>query len=159
MKQGTWFLKGVIFFIGIVVLTLCIFALPKITSGAAIEWPAIAPLREAILFGLYLTAIPFYFALSQAFRLLTHIDKNTAFSEQSIQALRSIKYCALTMSGLYLIGMPVIFLIAEADDAPGLIIIGFLLACSPTVVAVFAAVLQKLLQSGMELKSENELTV
>ncbi len=159
MKQGTWFLKGVLCFMGLLVLVFCIFAIPGITKGAALEFPVIAPLQEAIMFGLYLTAIPFFIALYQAFRLLGFIDTGRAFGESSVQALKTIKYCALAMTGLYLIGMPVIFLIAETDDAPGLIIIGFLLACSPTVVAVFAAVLQKLLQSGMELQSENELTI
>lgn len=159
MRRGTFFLKGVICFIGLMALAICIFALPKITEGAAIEWPPIAPLREAILFGLYLSALPFFTALYQAFRLLGYIDKNIAFSDLSVKALKYIKYCALTMSGLFMIGMPVIFLIAETDDAPGLIIIGFLLACSPTIVAVFAAVLQKLIQNAIDLKSENELTI
>lgn len=144
---------------GLLVLAFCIFLLPMITEGAALEFPPIAPLREAILFGLYLTAIPFFIALYQAFRLLGYIDRNTAFSELSVQALKNIKYSALAMSVLYMIGMPVIFLIAETDDAPGLIIVGFLFACSPTVVAVFAAVLQKLVQNAIDIKSENDLTV
>jgi hypothetical protein len=159
MKQGTLFLKAVLCFMGLLVLAFCIFAIPEITEGAALEWPQIAPLREPIMFGLYISAIPFFIALVQAFKLLGYIDKNTAFSELSVKALRYIKYCALTMSGLYMLGMPVIFLIAEADDAPGLIIIGFVLACSPIVIAVFAAVLQKLLQHGIDIESENKMVI
>jgi ABC-type tungstate transport system substrate-binding protein len=49
--------------------------------------------------------------------------------------------------------------IADADDAPGLIIIGAAIACAPVVIAVFAAVLERLLQSAIDLKSENDLTV
>ncbi len=140
-------------------MALCIFALPSIMKGAALEWPVIAPLQEAILFGLYLTAVPFLFALYYAFQLLNYIDRGTAFSELSVKALKYIKYCALAMSGLYMIGMPVIFLIAEADDAPGAIFIGFAAACSPVIIAVFAAVLQKLLHNAIGLQSENELTI
>jgi len=33
------------------------------------------------------------------------------------------------------------------------------IACAPVAVAVFAAVLQRLLQDAIALKSENELTV
>ncbi len=160
MKKGsTLFLKGVLIFISLVVLALCIFALPTMTRGAAAEFPPIAPLREAILFGLYLTAIPFFTALYQAFELLNYIDKNIAFSTLSVKALKYIKYSALVMSGLYMLGMPVAVLVAEWDDAPGLVIFAFLAACSPIVIAVFAAVLEKLVQSAIDLKSENELTV
>jgi hypothetical protein len=160
MKQSsTLFLKGVLIFIGLLVLALSIFGLPSLTKGAALEFPPIAPLRDAILAGLYVTTIPFFIALYQAFKLLNYIDRNMAFSQLSADALKYIKYCALTMSGLYMLGMPVVFLVAEWDDAPGLVIIGFLAACSPIVIAVFAAVLQKLVQSAIDIKSENDLTV
>ncbi len=159
MKQGTLFLKVAICFIGLLVLAFCIFAIPSITKGITVEWPLMAPLREPMMFGLYLTAIPFFIGLSQAFRLLSFIDKGNAFSGHSIKALKIIKYCALTMTGLYLILMPAVFLIAEYDDAPGLVIVGLVFACSPTVVAVFAAILQKLLQNAIDLQVENELTV
>ncbi len=160
MKKGsTLFLKGVLCIMGLAVLALCIFGLPSITQGIAAEFPPTAPLQEAMLFGLYLTAIPFFFALYQAFKLLNYIDKGIAFSELSVKALKWIKYSAITMTGLYLVGMPVVVLIAESDDAPGVVILGFLLACSPLIIAVFAAVLQKLVQSAIDIKSENELTV
>ncbi len=56
-------------------------------------------------------------------------------------------------------GVPLLFPIAEADDAPGLLLIGFAIAWGPIVVSIFAAVLEKLLQSALEIKSENDLTV
>ncbi len=160
MKRGsTIFLRVVLVIMALIALALCIFAFPSITRGASLEFPVIAQLQEAILFGLYLIVIPFFISLYQAFRLLNYIDANIAFSHNSIRALRSIKYAAVLMSGLCMIGMPVVFLIAQADDAPGLVLVGFSAACSPLVIAVFAAVLQKLVESAVEMKSEQELTV
>lgn len=160
MKTGsTWFLRIVLIIGTLITLAFCIFAIPPITEGAALEFPPIAPLREAIVFGLYLIAIPFFFSIYQSFKLLNYIDKNIAFSELSVKALRKIKYAATVMSGLCMLGMPVVFLVAQWDDAPGLVIVGFLAACSPLVVSVFAAVLQKLVDSAIEIKSENDLTV
>jgi hypothetical protein len=160
MKKGsTLFLKAVLVLMALIVLALCIWALPVMVRGMSAEFPVIAPLARPGLFGLYLTAIPFFNALYQAFKLLTNIDKSLAFSKSSIDALRQIKYSALTMSGLYLVGMPVVFLIADSDDAPGVVLLGFALALSPVVIAVFAAVLQRLLENAMELKTENDLTV
>jgi hypothetical protein len=109
--------------------------------------------------GLYATAALFYTALYQALNLLKYIDHSTAFSELSAKALRKIKYSGVGMSAIYLLGMPVVYLVAEKDDAPGLILMAFAYSCAPIVVSVFAAVLEKLVRSAIDIKSENDLTV
>ena len=58
-----------------------------------------------------------------------------------------------------MVGMPLIYYAAEVDDAPGLILIGMVIIFASFVVAVFAAVLQKLLKNAIDIKSENDLTV
>ena len=55
--------------------------------------------------------------------------------------------------------MPLFYLIAEIDDAPGIILIGMVIIFASMVIAVFAAVLQRLLQEAIDIKSENDLTV
>ncbi|MEA1010757.1 MULTISPECIES: DUF2975 domain-containing protein [Bacillus cereus group] len=160
MKQGsTLFLKTVVILIGIPVLAMCIFLVPKIGNFAAELYPDIAFIKYLVFINLYATAIPFYCALYQAFKLLSYIDKNNAFSELSVSALKNIKYCAMTISVLYVLGMPLFYLIAERDDAPGFIIIGMIMIFASMVIAVFAAVLQRLLQDAIDIKSENDLTV
>lgn len=160
MKPGTTiFLKIAVIFIGILVLALCIFLVPEIANYAAELYPDNAYIKYLVLIDLYATAIPFYFALYQAFKLLSYIDKNKAFSEVSVSALKNIKFCAFSISILYVIGMPLFYLIAEMDDAPGIILIGMVMIFASFVVAVFAAVLQKLLKEAIDIKSENDLTV
>ncbi|BFT72858.1 DUF2975 domain-containing protein [Paenibacillus sp. P36] len=160
MKRGsTLFLKIVLILIGIPVLALCIYLVPKIANYAVELYPDHGYLDALVMMDLYATAIPFYLALYQAFKLLGYIDKGTAFSELSVRALKIIKYCAMTFSGLYVIGLPLFYLIAEKDDAPGIIVIGLVLIGASIVIAVFAAVLQKLLKEAIDIKSENDLTV
>ncbi|MDF2858922.1 MAG: YoaS [Neobacillus sp.] len=160
MKQGTTlFLKIAVILIGIPVLALCIFLVPEIGNFAAELYPDIAYLKYLVFIDLYATAIPFYFALYQAFKLLSYIDNNKAFSELSVRALKNIKYCAITFSSLYAVGMPLFFLIADKDDAPGIIVIGLVMIFASIVIAVFAAVLQRLLKEAIDIKSENDLIV
>ncbi|CAH1057508.1 DUF2975 domain-containing protein [Paenibacillus pseudetheri] len=160
MERGsTLFLRGAVILIGIPVLALCIFVVPGIASFAAELYPDYSLLKYLIAIDLYASAIPFYFALYQAFKLLGYIDKNNAFSEMSVQVLKKIKYCAITISGLYVVGMPLFYLMAEKDDAPGIIVIGLIIIFASMVIAVFAAVLQKLLKEAIDIKSENDLTV
>ena len=160
MKQvTTLFLKLAVIFIGIPVLALCIFLVPKIGNFAGELYPDIAYMKSLVLIDMYAAAIPFYLALYQAFKLLSYIDTNKAFSELSVKALKNIKKCAITISSLFVLGMPLFYLVAEADDAPGLILIGMVIIFASMVIAVFAAVLQKLLKEAIDIKSENDLTV
>lgn len=150
MKQySTIFLRIAVILIGIPVLALCIFWLPS--AADYLHYP--------ILIGVYASAITFFFALYQALKLLSYIDKNKAFSQISVKALKYIKYCAITISIIYAVLIPFVYPIADADDAPGLMGFPVIFIFASIVVGVFAAVLQKLLQDAIDIKSENDLTV
>ncbi|WP_420894146.1 DUF2975 domain-containing protein [Staphylospora marina] len=156
-QGSTLFLKSVIVLLGLGILTLCVVFYLGIEGASDSE-------REYvflhILLGIfYLSAIPFYMALYQAFKLLQYIDRNEAFSELSVTALKKIKHYAFSISMLYVLSLPLFYYVAEKDDAPGMLLIGLLLAFAAMVVSVFAAVLQKLLKSAVEIKAEHDLTI
>lgn len=157
-RVSTFFLKAVIILIGAAVLTMCAFLFPWLWVELG-RLPQFAHVIYPGLIGFYLTLVPFLCALYQAFKLLHYIDKNNAFSELSVDSLRYIKFSAIAMSVLYWTCMPLVFVLAELDDAPGAILIGAAVACAPLIVATFAAVLQKLVQNAIDLKVENDLTI
>lgn len=156
-RVTTLFLKVTVFLIGIPVVALCIYGLPWIATEADEHYPAYW--LYPVLTGMYGSAIPFFVALYQALRLLSYIDKNKAFSELSVKALKNIKYCAIAIGILYAACAPFLYLMAEKDDAPGILALGLVIAFASMVVAVFAAVLQKLLKNAIDIKSEHDLTV
>ena len=158
MKQSsTIFLKIALFFMGAPVLALGIYGLLYLANNTAnADYSYILYSAVSIM---YLSVIPYFLTLYQAFRLLIYIDQNEAFSNISVIALKKIKYYALVISGLYVIMMPFVFLAADKDDAPGLIIVGMVPIFASLVIAVFAAVLKRLLQQAIDIKSENDYTV
>ncbi|MDM5350313.1 DUF2975 domain-containing protein [Lysinibacillus sphaericus] len=156
MKRETLFLKIAVFLMGLPVFALCIWVVPRVALDTAQHSPI---LTIVALLGVYATAIAYFVALYTTNKLLSYIDQNIAFSELSVKALINIKYCAIIISSVYVVGMPLIYYAAEVDDAPGLILIGMVIICASFVVAVFAAVLQKLLENAIDIKSENDLTV
>jgi hypothetical protein len=158
-KGSTLVLRAAVIAMGLVVVALGVFALPSIWTGVPQEYPVATFAVHSIVIGMYATMIPFYFTLWQTMKLLRYIDTNIAFSDLSVRALQMIKYSAGIVGAMYLGGLPFLLPIAEADDAPGLLIIGFVFACTPVAIAVFAAVLKRLLQNAIDMKSENELTV
>lgn len=148
----TLFLKFVLGFIALGSMSLCVYLLattnflrPDITMP--------------LVLGLSVSDIPFLIALYQVFKLLTYIDKKIAFSSLSVTALQKIKYCAISIGILYAVGLPYLYMLAQGEDAPGFVLFGGIIACSCFVIAVILAVLQKLLRSAIDLKSENDLTV
>lgn len=160
MKQAsTLFLRIAVIFIGLPVLVMCIFLVPEIGNVAAQLLPEFAPVKYFVFLIFYGSAIPFYFALFQAIKLLSYIDKNNAFSQLSVEALKKVKYCAIIISSLHVLALPLFYLFAEMDDAPGVIFVGLIVPFASMVIAVFAAVLQRLLQEAILIKSENDLTV
>ncbi len=156
MKRGsTVILRGVIFLIGLIVLAICVFALPAAIAAETRGDFDYGP----IFIGLYVAALPFFVALYQSLKLLSFIDANKAFSSMSVVTLKNIKYCAVIISTLFTVGMPYIFYVADRDDAPGVAALGFVIIGASFVIATFAAVLQRLLQNAIDIKSENDLTV
>lgn len=158
MERGTTLiLRATVVLIGLLVLAFCAILLPEITKEAADYFPTHLVYPVVIL--IYAAAIPFYVGLYQSLRLLRYIDQYNAFSDFAVTALKQIKYCAFTVCALYAACTPFLLYMADFDDAPGLLAIGIVISFAAFVVAVFAAVLQKLLKSAIEIKEENDLTV
>lgn len=158
-RASTTFLKAVILVIALAVIALCVFALPHMWTNMPGGLPGFDPIIYLALVGVTASTVPFFLALYQAMRLLGRIDKNDAFSRTSLDALRAIKFAAVAMSALYALALPLAYVFAELDDAPGLILISTAVAAAPLTVATFAAVLQKLVQNAIDLKTEHDLTV
>ncbi|SES90182.1 DUF2975 domain-containing protein [Paenibacillus sp. NFR01] len=158
MERGTTlFLRLTVIIIGAAVLALCIFGLPMIGREMADHYPDWW--LNTLIAGMYVSAVPFYIALYQALRLLRYIDKQMAFSDAAVKALKIIKWCAAAICLLYAAESPVLYWMADKDDAPGILAIGLVIIFASLVIAVFAAVLQKLLKNAIDIKAENDLTV
>jgi len=159
MKRGsTIILKGAIVIIGLVVVALCGLIIYTLMSEG-LPAPQYRYTLLSIITCIFASTIPFYIALFQAMKLLSYIDRGTAFSELSVHALKKIKYCAIAICIIYVISEPSIFLLADMDDAPGLVLFGMIPVFASFVIAVFAALLERLLRDAIEIKSENDLTV
>lgn len=158
MKHAsTTFLKVIICLIGIAALAALLW-MPQIEGrNVNADWVTIY-LRDPFLIYIYIGSTPFFAALYQAFKLLSLIQKNKAFSTASVVALRNIKYCALALIG-FIAGAEAYIISAVNDDRAGAIALGIYITFAITIVATATAVFEKLLQNAVDLQSENDLTV
>ena len=157
-KMPTLFLKLSVGAIGVAVIAFCTVAIPWIVI-ATYDDTEFAKVIYPILASIFLVSIPVLVALYQTLRLINYIDLNIAFSGRSVLALKKIKLSALAACAILTINLFFMYLWAERADAPGLIIIGLAFVFASFVVAIFAAVLQMLLQEAIDIKAENDLTV
>lgn len=162
IDRGTMlFLRVAVLGIGLVVLLfLCALILPGVYQNWEREFPGLADWKYLVLIVSSSAAIAFFVAVGQILRLLQLIDKNKAFSNASVTAMKNVKYCGFVISTLFLTWLPLVYFIAEWEDAPGLILMfGTVFIGVPLVVGIFAAVAQRLFQNAIDIKKENDLTV
>lgn len=160
MKRGsTLFLKAVILLIGIGALAgMIIF--PHLEGRNTSADLFSIYFQDPFLAYVYIASIPFFVALYQAFQLLGYIGQNKAFSLDSVRALRTIKYCAIILSILIVMAALYIRIFhAKGDDPAGFIALCIVTTFISIVIATATAVFEKLLQSAVDIKSENDLTV
>jgi biotin transporter BioY len=155
VKRGsTTFLKVIIFLAGIAVLALCIW-LPQIAIKDARVHPDTAYFVIPFLVCTYGFCMAFSVALYQAYKLLTYIEKNNAFSELSLKSLQITKKCAFAVIILILIGIVSLRILAKvtvSDDAAGptsLCLMGIL---ATSIFAAIVDALQKPLKNATDLK-------
>ena len=158
MKRGSiLFLRAVIVLIGAGVLAAMLWE-PQVEGRNVNADLATIYLRDPFLAYAYVGSLPFFFGLYQAFRLLGDLGQGQAFSPGASRALRRIRYCALTVVG-FIAGGEAYIIFGVSDDHAGGVAIGISLTFLCLVAATAAAVLERVLQSGVDLKSEHDLTV
>ena len=158
-RSSTIFLQVVIVLIGIGALAFMLWE-PHLEGRNVHATVFEIYFKDPFLAYAYTGSIAFFAALYQAFKLLGHIGRNEVFSQRSVRALRIIKYCAMTLVA-FIVGAEGYFFIVQRgkDDIAGGVMMGLFLIFVSAIVATAAAVFERLLQSALDMKSENDLTV
>lgn len=117
--------------------------------------------QDPFLAYVYITSIPFFVALHQAFKVLQYAAQNKIFSQAAVNALRNIKYCALFTAGAIVAADAFLMVAAQStnEDAAGAVALGIIATFASLVIATAAAVFEKILQNAVDIKRENDLTV
>jgi hypothetical protein len=106
----------------------------------------------------YIGAIPFFVAVYQALKVLGYVGRNQVFSPAAVKALRTIKYCAVSIIGFVAVG-EIFILFGNSEDKPPGFFMGILITFGSVVMGTAAAMFERILQNAVDLKSENDLTV
>ena len=156
-RSSTAFLQVVIVLISIGALALMLWE-PHIEGRNVHATLFEIYFKDPFLAYAYIASIPFFVALYQAFKVLEYVKQNKTFSQATVKALRTIKYCAIAIIGF--VAVSIIFIIfADKDDRPAGVFMRILITFVSIVIATSAAVFERILQNAVDIKSENDLTV
>lgn len=158
-RSSTIFLQIVIVFMGIGALVLMLWE-PHIEGRNAHATLFQIYFNDPFLMYAYIASIPFFVGLHQAFNVLGYVRQNKTFSQLTVKALRTIKYCALVTIGFVVVSIIFIYpMFGDKDDLPVGIFMRVLLTFASMVVAASAEMFERILQDAMNMKSDKNLTV
>jgi hypothetical protein len=159
MRRGSiLFLTGVILLLGVGVLAGLLW-MPQVEGRNANADQFTIYFRDPFLAYVYLGSLPFFYGLYQGLKLLGYVGQGQAISPAAVEALRRIKYCALAVIAFIVGGEAYIILGVDSDDKAGGVAMGVFTGFPCLVAATAAAVLERVLQSAVDLKSDHDLTV
>jgi hypothetical protein len=158
MNRGSiLFLKAVLVLVGIGALALMLWE-PRIEGRNAHATLFEIYFQDPFLAYVYLASLPFFVALYQAYIVLGSAGRDAVFSASAVRSLRTIKYCAMAI--IAFVAVSVLFMVyGDPDDRPAGLFMRILIAFPAIVIATAMAVLERILQNAVDLKSENDLTV
>ncbi|WP_261806997.1 DUF2975 domain-containing protein [Lapidilactobacillus luobeiensis] len=159
MKRETRFLQLALIVLALGLTAVCVLVLPHFLIGVARLFPGAWWWPLLLGGGLYLTAVLFAGILWQAWRLLRRIQQRIAFAPASVKALTLIRDQAFLIGLIYGLELPIFYLWADRDDAPGLLALALVFVGAALVIGVFAGVLKQLLQQALTLQEEHDLTI
>jgi hypothetical protein len=157
-RSSILFLRAVILLVGVAVLVGMLWE-PQLEGRNVNADLATIYFRDPFLAYAYIGSLPFFFGLYQGFKLLGYVGQGLAFSPAASRAMRYIKYCALATIG-FIVGAEAYIILGVSDeDRAGAVAMGMYTSFVCLVTATGAAVLERVLQNGVDLKSEHDLTV
>lgn len=158
MRRGSiLFLRGVLVLIGIGAAAFLLWE-PQ-TEGRNASATAFAIyFEDPFLAYIYIASVPLFVGLYQGFKVLGYVGQDVMLSPDAVRRMRAIKHCAMVIIG-FVAGAELLIVLQNNDDPQGGFFLGVLIVFISTVVVTATSVIERTLQSAVDIKSENDLTV
>jgi energy-converting hydrogenase Eha subunit A len=155
-RSATVFLQVVIVLIGIGALAFMLWE-PHVEGANAHATLSQMYFNSFVVYA-FIGSTPFFAALYHAFRVLGYVRQNKTFSQATVNSLRIIKYCALALIGFVVVS--VVFMIGgDREDRPAGFFMRILVIFPSIIVAIAAAISERVFQNAVDKKPENDLIV
>jgi hypothetical protein len=140
------FLKAVLILATVLTAAFLIW-FPRV-EGRATNLDLISIYSDPFIIYIYLSSIPFFLAIRQAYKLLGYIENDKTFSQGFVDAIKTIKYCGIIAIACVMAAQAYLFIVqhSKSDDIAGGVMSGFIILFVSTVVTAAAELFQKIFQ-------------
>lgn len=156
-KELAKWLKLLIAFAALIGAFLCFIIAPTLAHDIALMYPEFNYMFWPSLVFIWLTAVPYYFALYKAWLICQEISADNSFCQENAQRLKEISKLAVFESIFYLTAAIILFIMNLLH--PSILLMILFIIFVGISIAVVAATLSHLVKKASELKKENDLTI
>jgi hypothetical protein len=147
-RRPTYFLQAVIVLIGIGALAFLLWE-PHVEGRNVHATTFDIYFKDPFLAYVYMGSIPFFVALYRTFGLFGDARRSGGFSQVTVDALQTIKKCALVLMGFVAGGIVFIIMFGDKDDRPPGIFMSLLVTLAASVIAIAASMCARKLQHAL----------
>ncbi len=159
LKAWTLSLKVLIFVIGLPVFALGAYFMINVVNFAFHLWPDLSYLKTLSYIVLGLTALLYLFILLKITYIIHQYEKHEIFSLQTHKHIVHASISSLLISVLYALLLPVFYIAAEIDDAPGFVLIGMYFVVLTIALALLLFIISNIIKQAIVLEEESRLVV
>jgi len=145
-KLPTLFLQAVIALIGIGALTFMLWE-PHLEGRNVNATTFDIYFKDPFLAYAYIASIAFFTALHRVFNVLGLVRQDKTFSQESLEAVRTIKRCALALVGFITAPLIYLVIVRPEDDIAGGVAMGLVLTFVSAITVAVAAIFERILQN------------
>ncbi len=147
-RSAAVFLQSIITLFGLLVLTFLLVE-PHFEGRNAHATVFEVYFKDPFLAYAYAGSVPFFWALYRAVGLFGDAGRHGKFSQATVDALRTIKRCALTLVGFVAGAVAIIIATGDNEDRPQGIMMCAVVIIGASAVAFTAATLARKLQGSL----------
>lgn len=147
-RSSTVFLQAVIVLIGIGALAFLLWE-PHVEGRNANTTLFQIYFNDPFLTYAYAASLAFFIGMYQTFKVLGYIRKNKTFSQATVQALQTIRYCGVIIMCFVVAGEIYLFTIRSGDDIAGGVFMGLLIAFGSMIAVATAAMFEGIVHDGI----------
>ena len=147
-SSSALFLQVAIVLIGIGTLALMLWE-PHIEGRNAHATTFEIYFKDPFLAYAYVGSTPFFIALYRAFGLFGHVRQNGRFSQVTVDALRTIKHCAIALIGFVAGAVVFIIVFGDNEDRPAGVFMSFLVILASSIIGIVAAMFARNLKNSL----------
>lgn len=143
------FITGFLWLIGF-------FYILQVTTSEHLEYPLVVGLLGITVGGTVICGTQIMYFLHKILQLIIN---HHAFSQGAITLVKRVRRNIGIISLCFIFALPFFFTAAQADDAPGVVLLGFAVVCTPFAIYILSQIIEDLFISAFNLQKDHDLTV